>query len=101
MFITSLILVLVGLLGFGWQRTWRSARSVRAVRWTRRSLMKLASAEGLDMRKSEVLVIVHCRVDVTELSTNKQYTLSRVIEDLVVLCAKTAVFRGFEGSQND
>ena len=33
-FMASLILVLVGLLGFGWQRTWRSARSVRAVRWT-------------------------------------------------------------------
>ena len=66
-----------------------------------RSLMKLASAEGLDVRKSEVLVIVHCSVEVTELSTNKQYTLSRVIEDLVVLCVKTAIFRGFEGSQND
>ena len=33
-FMATLMLVLVGLLGFGWRRTWRSARSVRAVRWT-------------------------------------------------------------------
>jgi hypothetical protein len=44
---------------------------------------KLASTDGLDVCKREVLVVV------------------QVVEDLVVRCAKAAVVRGFEASQND
>ena len=44
---------------------------------------KLASTDGLDVRKGEVLVVV------------------QVVEDLVVRGAKDAVVGEFEGSQND
>ena len=44
---------------------------------------KLASKDGLDVRKGEVLVVV------------------QVVEDLVVRGAKGAVVGGFEGIQND
>jgi hypothetical protein len=84
-FVTSLMLVLVVLLGFD-RRGTRSPQGVLAVRWFRVSLLgapKLASTYGLDVRKSEVLVVV------------------QVVEDLVVRCAKGAVVGGFEGSQND
>jgi hypothetical protein len=85
--VTSLMLVLVVLLGFDRRGARRSARGVGAVRWIRVSLLgtpKLASTDGLDVRKSEVLVVV------------------QVVEDLVVRCAKSAVVTGgFEGSQND
>ena len=43
---------------------------------------KLASTDGLDVRKRKILVVV------------------QVVEDLVVRCAKGAVVGGFEGSQN-
>ncbi len=64
----------------------RGARGVGAVRWFRVALLglpKLGSTYCLDVRKSEVLVVV------------------QVVEDLVVCCAKGAVVGGFEGSQND
>ena len=85
-FVTSLMLVLVVLLGFDRRGARRGARGVGAVRWFRVALLgapKLASTYGLDVRKSEVLVVV------------------QVVEDLVVCCAKGAVVGGFEGSQND
>ena len=44
---------------------------------------KLASTDCLDVRESDVLVVV------------------QVVEDLVVCCAKGVVAGGFEGSQND
>jgi hypothetical protein len=81
-----LSLVLVVLLGFDRRWARRSARGVDAVRWIRVSLLgapKLASIDGLDVRKGEVLVVV------------------QVVEDLVVRGAKGAVVGGFEGSQND
>jgi hypothetical protein len=84
--VTFLMLVLVVLLGFDRRGARCSARGVSEVRWIRVSLLgkpKLASTGGLDVRKSEVLVIV------------------QVGEDLVVRCAKGAVAGGFEGSKND
>jgi hypothetical protein len=48
-----------------------------------RGTPKLASTDCLDVRKTEVLVVV------------------QVVEDLVVHCVKGAVVGGFEGSQND
>ena len=59
-FMSSLMLVLVVLLGFG-RRTLRVARGVVDVRWIQSSFLatsKLASTNGLDVRKSEVLVVV-------------------------------------------
>jgi hypothetical protein len=84
--VTSLMLVLVVLLGFDRRGEQRSARGVGTVRWIRVSLLgtpKLAITDGLDVRKSEVLVIV------------------QVVNDLVVRCAKGVVVGGFEGSQDD
>jgi hypothetical protein len=80
------MIVLVVLLGFDRRVARRSARGVGAVRWIRVWLFgtpKLASTDGLEVRKSEVLVVV------------------QVVEDLVVRCAKGAVAIGFEGSKND
>jgi hypothetical protein len=82
----SLMLVFVVLLGFDRRCARRGARGVGEVRWVRSSLLatpKSASTYGLDVRKSEVLVVV------------------QVVEDLVVRGVKGAVDRGFEGSQND
>jgi hypothetical protein len=88
--VTSLSLVLVVLLRFGRRGARRSARDVGAVRWIRVSLLgtpKLASTDGLDVRKGDVLIVV------------------QVVEDLVVRGAEGAVVGdsvgGFEGSQND
>jgi hypothetical protein len=84
--VAPLSLLLVVLLRFDRRCARRSARGVGAVRWIRVSLLgapKLAGTDGLDVRKSEVLVVV------------------QVVEDLVVRCAKGAVVGGFEGSQND
>jgi hypothetical protein len=85
-FVAPLSLVLVVLLGFERQGARRSAWGVGAVRWIRVSLLGipiLASTDGWDVRKGEVLVVI------------------QVVEDLVVLGAKGAVVGGFEGSQND
>ena len=67
-FVTSLMLVLVVLLGFD-RRGTRSPQGVLAVRWFRVSLLgapKLASTYGLDVRKSEVLVIVQVVEDLVK-----------------------------------
>ena len=83
-FMTSLTLVLVVLLGFDRRCARRGARRVSAVRWIRVSLLgtpKLASTDGLDVRKGDVLVVV------------------QVVEDLVVRGAEGAVVTGFEGSR--
>jgi hypothetical protein len=85
-FVAPLSLVLVVLLGFDRRGAWLSARGVRTVRWIRVSLLgtpNLASTDGLDVRKGEVLVVI------------------QVVEDLVVRSAKGEVVGGFEGSQND
>jgi hypothetical protein len=87
--VTSLTLVLVVLLGFERQGARRSAWGVGAVRWIRVSLLgtpKLASTDGLDVRKGEVLVVVQA---------------VQIVEDLFVRGAKGTVVGGFEGSQND
>ena len=68
-FMSSLMLVLVVLLGFGRRCALRVARGVVDVRWIQSSFLatsKLASTNGLDVRKSKVLVVV------------------QVVEDLVV-----------------
>ena len=60
-FMSSLMLVLVVLLGFGRRCALRVARGVVDVRWIQSSFLatsKLASTNGLDVRKSEVLVVV-------------------------------------------
>ena len=83
-FMASWTLVLVVLLGFDRRCARRGARGVSAVRWIRVSLLgtlKLASTDGLDVRKGEALVVV------------------QVVEDLVVRGAEGAVVTGFEGSR--
>jgi hypothetical protein len=85
-FVAPLTFVLVVLLGFDRRGALRVTRGVSVVRWILVSLLgtpKLANTDSLDVRKSEVLVIV------------------QVVEDLVVRCAKGAIVGGFEGSQND
>jgi hypothetical protein len=81
-FLIDMMLVLVVLprLGFGSRRALRGAQGVRVVRWSRALLAppKLASADGLDVRKSKVLVVV------------------QVIQNLVVCSTKGVVVGGFE-----
>jgi hypothetical protein len=78
-FMSTLPLVPVVLLGFGW----RCARRVGAVRWIRTFLAppKLASTDSLDVRKREFLVVVE------------------VIQDLVTRSTKGDDVEGLEGSQ--
>jgi hypothetical protein len=60
-FVTSLMLVLVVLLGFDRRGARRGARGVGVMRWFRVAILdvpKMASTYGLDVRKSEVLVVV-------------------------------------------
>jgi len=82
-FVTSLMLVLVVLLGFDRRGARRSARGVGAVRWV--ALLgtpKLASTDGLDVRKSKVLVVVQV-VDLTRI-WSYAVRRARLLEDLRV-----------------